>query len=84
MKTHRKRKAIILTRKNPLGTDHAGRKIQHEVIDAALNLVVFKKEILKSLQKVAHRGCGEGFLVAKQLIYVQQLQAGVRSDGTNF
>jgi len=33
-----------------------GRKTETEAINAALNLVVFRREILKSLQKVAGRG----------------------------
>jgi hypothetical protein len=31
-------------------------KTETEAIDAALNLVVFRKEILKSLEKVAGKG----------------------------
>jgi DnaJ-class molecular chaperone len=33
-----------------------GTKTETEAIDAALNLVVFRKEILKSLEKVAGKG----------------------------
>ena len=33
-----------------------GAKTETETIDAALDLVVFRKEILKSLEKVAGRG----------------------------
>ena len=33
-----------------------GVKTETEAIDAALNLVVFKKEILKSLEKVTRKG----------------------------
>jgi len=33
-----------------------GAKTETEAIDAALNLVVFKKEILRSLEKVAGKG----------------------------
>ena len=33
-----------------------GAKTETEAIDAALNLVLFKKEILKSLEKVAGKG----------------------------
>jgi hypothetical protein len=33
-----------------------GAKTETEAIDGALNLVVFKKEILKSLEKVAGKG----------------------------
>lgn len=33
-----------------------GAKTETEAIDAALNLVVFKREILKSLEKVAGKG----------------------------
>lgn len=33
-----------------------GVKTETEAIDAALNLVVFRKEILKSLEKVAGKG----------------------------
>jgi hypothetical protein len=33
-----------------------GLKTETEAIDAALNLVVFKKEILRSLEKVAGKG----------------------------
>ena len=33
-----------------------GAKTETEAIDAALNLVVFRKEILKSLEKVAGKG----------------------------
>jgi DnaJ-class molecular chaperone len=33
-----------------------GAKTETETIDAALDLIVFRKEILKSLEKVAGRG----------------------------
>jgi hypothetical protein len=33
-----------------------GTKTEAEAIDAALNLIVFRKEILKSLEKVAGKG----------------------------
>jgi hypothetical protein len=33
-----------------------GTKTETEAIDAALNLVVFRREILKSLEKVAGKG----------------------------
>jgi hypothetical protein len=33
-----------------------GAKTETETIDAALDLVIFKKEILKSLEKVAGKG----------------------------
>jgi hypothetical protein len=33
-----------------------GAKTETEAIDTALNMVVFKKEILKSLEKVAGKG----------------------------
>jgi hypothetical protein len=33
-----------------------GAKTETEAIDAALNLVVFRREILKSLEKVAGKG----------------------------
>jgi hypothetical protein len=33
-----------------------GKKTETEAIDAALDLVVFKKEILASLEKVAGKG----------------------------
>jgi hypothetical protein len=33
-----------------------GAKTETEAIDAALSLVVFRKEILKSLEKVAGKG----------------------------
>ena len=33
-----------------------GAKTETEAIDAALDLVVFRKEILKSLEKVAGKG----------------------------
>ena len=39
-----------------------GRKTETEAINAALNLVVFRREILKSLQKVAGRGGVEKIL----------------------
>jgi DnaJ-class molecular chaperone len=39
-----------------------GRKTETEAINATLNLVVFRKEILKSLQKVAGRGGVEKIL----------------------
>jgi hypothetical protein len=39
-----------------------GRKTETEAINAALNLVVFRREILKSLQKVAGRGDVEKIL----------------------
>ena len=33
-----------------------GAKTETEAIDAALNLVIFRREILKSLEKVAGKG----------------------------
>ena len=33
-----------------------GTKTETEAIDAALNLVIFRREILKSLEKVAGKG----------------------------
>ena len=40
-----------------------GVKTETEAIDAALNLVVFRKEILKSLEKVAGKGGVEIFFL---------------------
>jgi hypothetical protein len=36
--------------------DDPGVKTETEAIDAALNLVIFRKQILKSLEKVAGKG----------------------------
>jgi len=44
------------------------KNTETEAIDAALDLVVFKNEILKSLAKVAGKGGVETLLVAKHLI----------------
>jgi hypothetical protein len=57
MKSNLKRKNYYLA-ENKIHRVRAilGAKTETEAIDAALNLVVFRKEILKSLQKVAGKG----------------------------
>jgi hypothetical protein len=57
MKTNLKRKNYYLD-ENKIRRVKAilGTKIETEAIDLALRLVVFRKEILKSLEKVAGRG----------------------------
>ena len=57
MKLHIKRKNYCLDEtKIKKAQKILGAKTETEAIDAALNLVVFKKEILKSLEKVAGKG----------------------------
>ena len=59
MKPNFKRKnySIVLTRKKIRRVRTIlGAKTETEAIDAALNLAVFRKEILKSLEKVAGKG----------------------------
>jgi hypothetical protein len=57
MKTNLKRKNYYLD-ENKIRRVRTilGVKTETEAIDAALNLVVFRKEILKSLEKVAGKG----------------------------
>jgi len=57
MKTNFKRKNYYLDEKKIRRVRAIlGAKTETEAIDAALNLVVFRKEILKSLEKVAGKG----------------------------
>jgi hypothetical protein len=57
MKTNLKRKNYYLDEKKIRRVRAIlGTKTETEAIDAALNLVVFRKEILKSLEKVAGKG----------------------------
>jgi hypothetical protein len=57
MKTNLKRKNYYLDEKKiRRARTILGAKTETEAIDAALNLVVFRKEILKSLEKVAGKG----------------------------
>ncbi len=57
MKTNLKRKNYYLDEKKIRRVRSIlGAKTETEAIDAALNLVVFRKEILKSLEKVAGKG----------------------------
>jgi hypothetical protein len=62
MKTNLKRKNTYLDAKK-IGRVRTilGAKTETEAIDAALYLVVFRKEILKSLEKVAGKGGVKGF-----------------------
>src|SRR5438046_3953368 len=82
MKTNLKRKNYYLDEKKIRRVRTIlGAKTETEAIDAALNLVVFRKEILKSLEKVAGQGWSrKGFLVAKHLIdtdlYIDLIQSG--------
>ena len=55
MKTNLKRKNYYLDEKK-IRRVRAILGARTEAIDAALNLVVFRKEILKSLEKVAGKG----------------------------
>jgi hypothetical protein len=55
MKTNLKRKDYYLDEKN-IRRVRAILGASTETIDAALNLVVFRREILKSLEKVAGKG----------------------------
>jgi len=55
MKTNLKRKNYYLDEKK-IRRVRAILGTKTETIDAALNLVVFRKEILKSLEKVAGKG----------------------------
>jgi hypothetical protein len=57
MKTNLKRKNYYLDEKKIRRVRTIlGVRIETEAIDAVLNLVVFRKEILKSLAKVAGKG----------------------------
>jgi hypothetical protein len=57
MKTNLKRKNYCLDEKQIHRVRAIlGTKTEAEAVDAALNLVVFRKEILKSLEKVAGKG----------------------------
>jgi hypothetical protein len=62
MKTNFKRKNYYLDeRKIRRVRTILGARTETEAIDAALNLVVFRKDILKSLEKVAGKGGVERF-----------------------
>ena len=66
MKTNFKRKNYYLDEKKIRRVRTIlGVKTETEAIDAALNLVVFRKEILKSLEKVAGKGGVERFSSGK-------------------
>lgn len=56
-----------MTKKDPPGTKRRGRKIETEVVDPGLRLVVFRKQILRPLISW-EGGVEKVFLVAKQLI----------------
>ena len=57
MNTNLKRKNYYLNEKKIRRVRQIlGAKTETEAIDAALNLVVFRREILKSLEKVAGKG----------------------------
>lgn len=57
MKANLKRKNYYLDENKILKAKRIlGAKTETEVIDAALDLVVFRREILKSLEKVAGKG----------------------------
>jgi len=57
MKTNLKRKNYYLDEKKIRRVRAIpGTNTETEAIDAALNLVVFRKELLKSLEKVAGKG----------------------------
>ncbi|MGH9342117.1 MAG: hypothetical protein ACRD1R_21655 [Acidobacteriota bacterium] len=57
MKADVRRKNYYLDqRKIQQAKEILGAKTETEAIDAALDLVVFRKEILKSLEKVAGKG----------------------------
>ena len=57
MKTNLKRKNYYLDEKKIRRVQAIlGARTETEAIDAALNLVVFRREILKSLEKVAGKG----------------------------
>jgi hypothetical protein len=57
MKANLKRKNYYLDeRKIRRAQSILGVKTETEAVDAALNLVVFRREILKSLEKVAGKG----------------------------
>lgn len=57
MKANVKRKNYYLDQDKILRAKSIlGAKTETEAIDAALDLVVFRKEILKSLEKVAGKG----------------------------
>lgn len=57
MKTNVKRKNYYLDeRKIRRAKSILGAKTETEAVDAALDLVVFRKEILNSLEKVAGKG----------------------------
>jgi len=57
MKTNLKRKNYYLDEKKiRRARAILGTKTETEAFDAPLNLVVFRKEILKSLEKVAGKG----------------------------
>lgn len=57
MRTNLKRKNFVLDEKKVRRVRVIlGKKTETETIDAALDLLVFKKEILASLEKVAGKG----------------------------
>lgn len=57
MKTNLKRKNYYLDEKKIRRVQALlGAKTETEAVDAALNLIVFRREILKSLEKVAGKG----------------------------
>jgi hypothetical protein len=54
---NKSQKLLFRREKDPPRKDDSWREDgETEAIDAALNLVVFRKEILKSLEKVADKG----------------------------
>jgi hypothetical protein len=57
MKTNLKRKNYYLDEKKIRRVQVIlGAKTETQAIDAALNMIVFRREILKSLEKVAGKG----------------------------
>lgn len=57
MKTNLKRKNYYLDeRKIKRAKNILGAKTETEAVDAALDLIIFRKEILDSLEKVAGKG----------------------------
>jgi hypothetical protein len=57
MLTHRKRKNFYLDqRKIRRAKKILGARTETEAVDAALDLVIFRQEILESLRKVAGKG----------------------------
>jgi hypothetical protein len=63
MKVNLRRKSFYLDQKKILRVKRIlGAKTETEAIDSALDLVVFREEILKSLEKVAGEGGVEKIL----------------------